>query len=72
MKEPVFEVGERVIANESFSHQITKGKEYVVTEYAETVYDPTFTWPAYVKVIGDFGTPVAGHTYRFRKMGGAA
>ena len=74
MSEVTFTVGQRVIANpnaQNYGHQLTAGKEYIVTDFQPSVVDPTFTWPAYVTVIGDFGTPVQSHTYRFRPIEGA-
>ena len=67
LKEPVFVVGDVVIATGTYMHQITEGMEYIVTDYQPQDYTPTFTWPAYVTVIGNFGTPVTGHTHRFTK-----
>ncbi len=68
MTEPVFTVGQRVRATGRYMHQLTEGKEYVVTEYSPKEYGPTFTWEACVTVLGDFGTPVSGHWYRFRPI----
>ena len=67
MSDPVFEPGEVVIAAMDYAHSITEGKEYTVTAYCPRSPESTFTWPAYVTVIGDFGHPVTGHTYRFTK-----
>lgn len=67
-KKPEFEIGQVVVAMHSHGHQITEGKQYKVTHYQPEVYDPTFTWPAYVTVIGDFGRRVQCHTYRFRAL----
>lgn len=66
MAEEVFEIGQRVVATCNYMHQITEGKEYVVTGYTPRLVTPTFTWPAYVEVTGNFGTPVSGHTHRFK------
>jgi len=69
MKEPVFAVGEKVIATGPYMHQITSGKEYEVIRYRPTHWaDNGFRYSASVWVIGDFGTPVGGFTYRFRKV----
>ena len=70
MKEPEFKVGDVVVATGSYMHQLTEGKEYTVVAYYPEVHDPTFTWPPYVTVIGDFGKKVTGHTHRFRKQNG--
>lgn len=67
-KKPVFEVGQVVEATGSYMWQLTEGKKYMVTKYEPEVYDPTFTWPAYVTVIGDMGKQVTGHTHRFRAV----
>lgn len=64
----VFEVGETVIATGFYGHRLTKGKAYVVQKYEAPLHDATFTWPAYVTVLGDDGTPVTGHAHRFRRM----
>lgn len=68
MADQVFEMGDKVRATCSYMHQIVEGKEYVVTGYTPRLVTPTFTWPAYVEVLGDFGKPVSGHTYRFAKV----
>ena len=67
LKDPVFEVGQVVIATGTYMHQINEGKEYTVIGYQPQEYTPIFTWPAYVTVIGNSGTPVTGHTHRFTK-----
>ena len=63
-----FKVGQIVEAIGSYMWQLTEGKKYTVTVYQPEVRDPTFTWPAYVTVIGDSGKPVTGHTHRFRAV----
>ena len=68
VKNPVFEVGQLVVATGSYNWLLTEGKQYVVIKYEPEQYDPTFTWPAYVTVIGDSGKPVTGHTHRFRAL----
>lgn len=67
MSYEVFKAGERVVATCNYMHQITEGKTYEVVEYIERCVTPTFTWPPYVTVLGDFGKPVTGHTHRFRR-----
>jgi hypothetical protein len=67
MNDVIFEVGDVVVATCNYAHSIKEGKEYIVTKYEYPEVTPTFTWPAYVTVIGAFGTPVSGHTYRFKK-----
>ncbi len=66
MADQKFEVGQKVIATGSYGWLLTQGKEYEVIKYEPEVRDPTFTWPAYVTVIGDSGKPVSGHAHRFR------
>lgn len=61
-----FVVGQTVIATRSYGHSLTEGKTYVVTKFEPEFRDTNFTWPAYVTVIGDFGKPVTGHSYRFK------
>lgn len=68
MADTVFEVGQVVEATGSYMWQLTEGKKYMVTKYEPEVYSPTFTWPAYVTVIGDQGKQVTGHTHRFRAV----
>ena len=68
MAEPKFNVGQLVVATGSYNWLLTKGKQYVVIKYEPAHYDPNFTWPAYVTVIGDSGNPVTGHTHRFRAV----
>lgn len=65
--EPIFEPGQPVVATGSYGYAITEGKEYEVLEYTPRNPTPTFTWPAYVTVKGDFGKPITGHTHRFRR-----
>lgn len=66
MKTPEFAVGQVVEATGSYGGTLTENKKYTVTKYEPEARDETFTWPAYVTVIGDYGQPVTGHTYRFR------
>ena len=66
--EPKFEVGQVVGSTCGYCGLLTKGARYVVTKFEPAVADLDFTWPAYVTVIGDFGKPVTGHTYRFRAV----
>ena len=67
-KEPIFKAGEVVVATGSYNWRLTEGKEYTVIKYEAEFTDTTFTWPAYVTVIGDSGKPVTGHTHRFHKL----
>ena len=62
----VFEVGDRVVAHCHYMWSLTPGKVYTVTEFTPELVGPTFTWPAYVTVIGDLGRPVTAHWYRFK------
>lgn len=64
----VFKEGQVIEAVGSYCHSITKGKKYVVLEYTPPVTTPTFTWPAYVTVLGDLGERVTAHTYRFKPL----
>jgi hypothetical protein len=64
----VFELGQVVVAVGSYCHSLTEGKEYTVVEYTAPVVSPTFTWPAYVTVVGDLGERVTAHTYRFKPL----
>lgn len=66
--EPKFEVGQVVVATSSYNGSLTKDKRYVVTKYEPRTRVETYTFPAYVTVIGDFGKPVTGHTYRFKAV----
>ena len=68
MAEPKFNVGQLVVATGSYTWLLTEGKQYVVINYEPEHYDPNFTWPAYVTVIGDSGKPVTDHTHRFRAV----
>lgn len=65
-KAPLFSAGQKVIATGSYNWRLTEGKEYTVVGYVTECVTPTFTWPAYVTVIGDNGAEVTGHTHRFR------
>lgn len=67
-KQPVFEVGETVVATGSYYCLLTEGKQYTVIKYEEEFRDGAFTWPAYVTVVGDGGRSVTGHTHRFRPL----
>lgn len=68
MNERVFKVGQQVIATGGYNWLLTKGKQYEVVRYDDPVRHETFTWPAYVTVIGDDGKPVSGHAHRFRAL----
>jgi hypothetical protein len=68
-EEPSFSVGQIVVATGSYNWLLTKGRRYTVTKFEEGFRGETFTWPAYVTVIGDSGKPVTGHAYRFRALG---
>lgn len=63
-----FEIGQEVIATGTYMHQITEGARYVVTGTTPKLVTPTFTFPEYVTVTGNFGTPVTGHTHRFKAV----
>lgn len=63
-----FKVGQVVVATGHYMHKLTPGKEYTVTGFEPANRMETFTWPAYVTVVGDDGTSVTGHTYRFREV----
>ena len=65
---PEFEVGQEVIATCSYMHQLTEGKRYVVVEVIPKLVTPTFTFPVYIAVIGDFGKPISGHAHRFKAV----
>lgn len=67
-KDQVFVVDQVVVATGSYNWLLTEGKQYKVVKYEPECRDPTFTWPAYVTVIGDSGKPVTGHTHRFRPL----
>lgn len=66
--EPVFKLGQRVQATGPYMWSLTEGREYIVLAYEDPVVTPTFTFPAYVTVMGDLGKLVTGHTYRFRAI----
>ena len=70
MTDTVFVVGQKVIANhiDGYGNLLTKGKEYTVTKYQHGYNQESFTWPAYVSVIGDWGKEVKCHTYRFKAV----
>jgi len=63
--EPVFTVGQQVVATGSYMWSLTEGNTYTVLEYTPELTTPAFTFPAYVTVMGDLGNPVTGHTHRF-------
>ena len=63
-----FEIGQEVIATCTYMHQLTEGKRYVVIGIIPRHVTPTVTFPEYVTVVGDFSTPVTGHTYRFKAV----
>lgn len=68
MKPTTFNVGQTVISVCGYNWLLTKGKEYTVIKVEPECRSDngSFTWPEYVTVIGDFGEPVTGHTYRFK------
>lgn len=61
------EIGSRVRCIDSDGyHSLTKGKVYEVVDFQPRVRDVSgFTFPPYVIVIGDFGTLVTCHLWRF-------
>lgn len=63
--EPIFTVGQQVVATGPYMWSLTEGKTYTVVEYTPELPTPTFTFPAYVTVVGDLGNHVTGHTHRF-------
>ena len=63
-----FEIGQEVIATGTYMHQISEGARYVVTDITPRRVTPTFTFPEYVTVAGNFGTPVTCHTHRFKEI----
>ena len=63
-----FAIGQEVIATCTYMHQITEGKRYVVTGTTPKLVTPTFTFPEYVTVTGNFGTRVTGHAHRFKAV----
>lgn len=69
-QEPVFEIGQVVVATGSYNWLLTEGKQYTVVKYEprSTTETENFTWPAYVSVIGDSGKKVVGHAHRFRAL----
>ena len=67
-EDPVFEIGQVVVATGSYNWLLTEGKQYTVVKYEPRHPTENFTWPAYVSVIGDSGKKVTGHTYRFRAL----
>jgi hypothetical protein len=65
-KDPVFEVGQKVRCRyNSGYHFLTEGKIYTVVDYTPRNPTPTFTFPAYVGVIGDDGRRYGCHASRF-------
>lgn len=50
-------------------YAFTLGKEYTVLEYGPPDHTslPTYSFPAYVAVVDDFGKRAECHAYRFRK-----
>lgn len=67
-KDPIFEVGQIVIARSSYPWRLTEGHLYTVVEYIPTEYSPHFTWPAYVAIVDDSGKLATFHAYRFREL----
>ena len=67
LSDTTFTPGDVVIATMNYGHNVTKDKEYTVTDFAPEAVNGAFTWPAYVTVLGDDSRPATAHTYRFRK-----
>lgn len=63
--EPIFTVGQHVVATGSYMWSLTEGKVYTVVGYTPERPTPSFTFPASVTVVGDLGNHVTGHTHRF-------
>ena len=61
------QVGQVVIAQGRPYPGLTEGKQYTVLRHAPRDVGPTFTWPAYITVMGDQGRPVTAHCHRFRR-----
>lgn len=73
MKDPIFTVGQKVIATgrlDGYKNYLTEGKEYTVIKYEPSYPSelPNFVWPAYAFVTSDLGEPIGSHTYRFRPL----
>lgn len=58
--------GDIVVCVASRGYMLTTGKQYTVVRYEPVSHAPTFTWPAYVTVIGDDGKETTGHDHRFK------
>lgn len=61
-----FKPGDIVVCVASRSYMLTTGKQYTVVWYEPECSVPTYTWPAYVTVIGDEGKATTGRAYRFK------
>lgn len=59
--------GDRVKCVASRDYCFTTNKVYEVIDYQPEQPDISFTWPAYVKVIDDYGKGVWCHAHRFVK-----
>ena len=66
MRDPVFNVGDKVTPLYSSGYHLTVGKVYDVVGFDPPYPDENFTWPAYVEVIDDRSKVVAAHARRFK------
>lgn len=66
MLEPIFKTGDKVKCLNATGYLLTKGKVYEISEYEPKFRLGNFTFPPYVKVIGDNGKMLHCHATRFK------
>ena len=66
MRDPVFNVGDKITPLYSSGYHLTIGTVYVVVKYESSFCEETFTWPAYVEFLDDRGKLAVAHARRFK------
>ena len=66
MRDPVFNVGDKITPLYSSGYHLTIGKVYEVVKFDPPFPDENFTWPAYVEFLDDRGKLTVAHARRFR------
>lgn len=66
MRDPVFNVGDKVTPLYSSGYHLTMGKVYEVVGFDPPFPEENFTWPAYVEFHDDRDRLAVAHARRFR------
>ena len=66
MRDPVFNVGDKVTPIYTSGYFLTEGKVYEVVGFDPPYPDVNFTWSAYVEFLDDRGKLAVAHAGRFK------